>query len=121
MTPKRTYPILYPVYMRGLPIHAYSYQKTNPTCLGTHYEGKHVQRWTESACIRHMKVSVYPIRLAGSWVYLTRSWREATQHFIVIQVYMITNEAAMFKFNMSHVIKLKKGVKIITYCVEIIV
>ena len=54
-------------------------------------------------------------------MYLTRSWGEATPHFIVIQVYMIRNEAAMFKFNTSHVIKLKKGVKIVTYCVEIIV
>ena len=31
--------------------------------------------------IRHMRVPIWPIMRAGSWGYLTGSWREATPYF----------------------------------------
>ena len=44
-----------------------------------------------------MRVSIWPIRIAGSWVYLAGSWKEATSCFIVILIDIRENTRIMFK------------------------
>ena len=34
--------------------------------------------------IRHIRVSICPMRRAGSWGYFAGSWREGTSHVIII-------------------------------------
>ena len=41
-------------------------------------------RYVHILCILNMRVSIWPIRSAGSWVYLAGSWREATLNFVDI-------------------------------------
>ena len=48
-------------------------------------------------CIRHVRVPVWPIRIAGSWAYLARSWSKATPCFIVILITIRENETIMFR------------------------
>ena len=40
----------------------------------------------QGAAIRLMRVSIWPIRITGSWKYLAGSWWEANLHFIVILI-----------------------------------
>ena len=49
-------------------------------------QGDHLGSPWITPSIRLMRVSIWPIRIAGSWGYYTGSWREAILHVIVILI-----------------------------------
>ena len=55
-----------------------------------------------------MMVSIKPIRLAGSWGYLTGSWREATPYFFVVLIYIRNKETIISEISNFQSIKLNR-------------
>ena len=68
-----------------------------------------VFRLCGNPAIPHMRLSIWLIRLAGSWGYLTGSWREAIPYFSVILIYIYINkETIISKFDIFQLIKLNR-------------
>ena len=61
---------------------------------------------SQDISIRHMRVSIWPIMRAGSWVYLAGSWRESTSYFIIILIDIRENERIMFKLFLFYLYEL---------------
>ena len=67
--------------------------------------------------IRHMRVPTKPIRLAGSWGYLTGSWGEATPYFTDIWRNIRENEPQILNWCLLHLLNYL-GIKIVYHNLE---
>ena len=64
-----------------------------------------------------MRVPTKPIRLAGSWGYLTGSWREATHYFTDIWRNIRENEPQILNWCLLHLLNYL-GIKIVNHNLE---